>query len=187
MRSTYCQAGFTLLEVAIVTVIATLLLMTIVVLTTSTNDAYDTVREDTEANFSLRRTLNRISDDMRQSSSSMIKIATDPDNNHDSLDLQMPVSQEDSTVNWGAAGTVGWHIHILVEDGWLIRRVTDGAGIPQRTDEVLARSVDNQFDGEKGFSVTEVGGLYQITLRVTARRGERIWRRRETTSVSTRN
>ena len=185
MKGRSLQAGFTLIEMAIVAVISSVILIVIVILTTSTDDAYNMVQQDTDANFSLRQALNRISDDLRQSSSSIISITEGFD--HDSVDLQVPISQDGSTVNWGAAGTVGWHSHILVEDGWLIRRVTDGAGIPQRMDEVLARNVDNQFDAEKGFSVTQVGGLYQIGLRVTARRGERIWRRRETTSVSTRN
>ncbi|KPJ52867.1 MAG: hypothetical protein AMS16_05835 [Planctomycetes bacterium DG_58] len=187
MRPKSRQAGFTLIEVAIVAIISGLLLITVVVLTTSTDEAYDTVRQDTEANFSVREALNRVSDDLRQSSSSIIKITSDPDNNHDIIDLQVPVSQDGSTVNWGAAETVGWHIHILVEDGWLIRRVTDGAGIPQQTDEVLARNVDSQFEGEKGFSVTPIGSIYVITVRVTAERKQRIWRRTETTSVSTRN
>ena len=173
------------MDMLIVAAIASLLLISIVVLTTSTQDAYDTVRADTEANFSLRQALNRVSDDLRQSSSSIISITEGFD--HDSVDLQVPISQDGSTVSWGAAGTVGWHIHILVEDGWLIRRVTDGAGIPQRVDEVLARNVDNQFDGHKGFSVTQFVELYVISVRVTAGRKQRIWRRSETTSVSTRN
>jgi len=185
MKVRSCQAGFTLMEVAIVAVIVGVLLVTIVMLTTRTQEAYTTVREDTEANFSLRQALNRISDDLRQSSSDIIHITTGPD--HDSIDLQVPISQDGSTVNWGAVGTVGWHIRFLVEDGWLIRRVVDSGGIPQRTDEVLARNVDDWFMGAKGFSVAESDGLYQITLRVTAERRQRIWRRSETTSVSTRN
>ncbi len=47
--------------------------------------------------------------------------------------------------------------------------------------------VDGFYDGQKGFSVTEIDGLYTISLRVTANRGQRVWRRTETTSVSTRN
>ncbi|HUW56246.1 MAG TPA: prepilin-type N-terminal cleavage/methylation domain-containing protein [Planctomycetota bacterium] len=187
MKARSRQAGFTLVEVAIVAIISSILLITIIVLTASSNDAYLTVREDTDANFSLRQALNRISDDLRQSSSSIIHITSDPDNNHDIVDLQVPISQDGSTVNWGAEGTIGWHIHIQVEDGWLIRRVTDGVGIPQRMDEVLARDVDNLFDGQKGFGVTEAAGLYTITLRVIAERKQLVWRRTETTSVSTRN
>lgn len=185
MKARPSQAGFTLIEVAIAAALSGIILITIVILTTSTNDAYNTVREDTDANFSLRQALNQVSDDLRQSSSSIIGIT--PGVDHDSIDLQVPISQAGSTVNWGAVGTVGWHIRILVEDGWLIRRVVDGTGIPQRTDEVLARDVDNLFEGEKGFTVTAADGLYQITLRVTAQRKQRTWRRTETTSVSTRN
>lgn len=133
----------------------------------------------------MRQALNRISDDLRQSAASIISITSGV--HHDSLDVQVPISQAGSTVSWGAAGTAGWHIRILVEDGWLIRRITDAGGIPQRTDEVLARHVDDQFEGVKGFSVTEAAGLYTIMVRVTAERKQRVWRRTETTSVSTRN
>ena len=185
MKARPSQAGFTLVEVAIVAVLSGILLITIMILTTSTNDAYNTVREDTEANFSLRQALNQISDDLRQSSSSIISIT--PGVDHDSIDLQVPISQAGSTVNWGAAGTVGWHVRVLVEDGWLIRRVVDGGGIPQRTDEVLARNVDDWLEGEKGFSVVQTDQLYQITVRVVAQRKQRTWRRTETTSVVTRN
>jgi len=185
MKKRPLQAGFTLIELAIVAVIAAVLLLTMVLVTTSTNDAYNTVREDTDANFSLRQALNRISDDLRQSSTSIISVTSGVD--YDSVDLQVPISQVGTTINWGAAGTVGWHIRILVEDGWLIRRVVDAGGIPKRTDEVLARNVDSLFQGQKGFSVTQTSGLYQVSLRVTADRGERTWRRTETTAVLTRN
>ena len=185
MKARSIEAGFTLVELTIVAVIAGVLLLAIVLLTSTTNDAYNTVSEDTNANFSLRQALNRISDDLRQSSSDMITITSGYD--HDSVDLQVPISQEGSTVNWGAAGTVGWHVRILVEDGWLIRRVVDGGGIPQRTDEVLARHMDDWLEGEKGFSVVQTDQLYQITVRVVAQRKQRTWRRTETTSVVTRN
>ena len=155
-------------------------------LTTSTNDAYNTVQEDTDANFSLRQALTRVSDDLRQSSASIIQITSGVDS--DSIDLQMPISQVGTTVNWGAAGTAGWHVRIMVDDNrWLIRRVVDADNISQQTDVVLARDVDTLFQGQKGFSVTPTDGLYQISLRVTAQRGERVWRRTETTSVQTRN
>jgi prepilin-type N-terminal cleavage/methylation domain-containing protein len=179
------QAGFTLIELAIVATIAAVLLLAMMLLTSSTNDAYNTVQEDTEANFSLRQALSRVSDDLRQSSTSIIQITSGVD--YDSVDLQVPISQAGSTITWGAAGTAGWHIRILVENGWLIRRVVDAGGIPKRTDEVLARNVDSLFQGQKGFSVTKTDGPYQITVRVTAERGERTWRRTETTSVLTRN
>ena len=185
MRRGIQDGGFTLIEVAIVGIIVGFLVMSIMVLTGSTQDAYQTVQEDTDANFSLRRALNRISDDLRQSSTSIIQITEGTD--HDSIDLQVPISKVGSTVNWGAAGVVGLHIRILVENGWLIRRVVDADGTPMRTDEVLARNVDDLYMGQKGFSVTESDGLYIISLRVTAKRHQRIWRRTETTSVSTRN
>lgn len=173
------------MELMIVAIIAGVILTTVAALSIRTQEAYTSVREDTDANFSLRRALNRISDDMRQSSSSIIVVT--PGTHHDSVDLQVPLSQAGSTVSWGAAGNVGWHIRILVENGQLIRRVVDGGGTLMRTDEVLANNVDSLFGVVKGFSVTNTDGLYQISLRVTAQQKERIWRRTETTSVSTRN
>jgi prepilin-type N-terminal cleavage/methylation domain-containing protein len=179
------QSGFTLVEVAIVAAIAGILLIGMAMMVRSTNEAYTTVSEDTDANFSLRQALNRISDEMRQSNTSVVQITSGTD--YDSIDLQVPVSYAGSTVSWGAAGTAGWHIRYLVEDGWLIRRIVDGTGTVKQTDQVLARNVDVLFGGQKGFSVTASGGLYQITVRVTAQRGARVWRRMETTSVTTRN
>ena len=143
------------------------------------------VNWDTEANFSLRRALDRMADELRQSASSAITVTTGV--NHDEIDLQVPVSKVGDTVSWGAQGQVGWHVLILVENNVLIRRVVDGGGIPRRVDETLAMNVDDFFDGQKGFSVTQNDGLYVIALRVVARRNERTWRRSETTSVTTRN
>lgn len=185
MNTLHRQLGFTLIEVAIVAAIASILLLGIAMMVRSTNDAYSTVSEDTDANFSLREALNRMSDEMRQSNTTVIQIT--PGTNYDSIDLQMPVSYAGSAVSWGAAGTQGWHLRYLVENGWLIRRVVDGTGTVKQTDQVLARNVDTLFGGQKGFSVTATGGLYQISLRVTAQRGARTWRRTETTSVTTRN
>jgi len=185
MRIRTTQGAFTLIEILIVAAISTVLLFAVIMLTTSTQDAYTTVREDTDANFSLRQALNRVSEDLRQSSTEMIEITDGY--THDSISLQVPISVEGSTVNWGAAKTVGLHINILVEDGFLVRRVVDGLGTPMRTDEILARDVDDMFMGVKGFRVTETDGLYTISIRVTANRGQRVWRRTETTSVSTRN
>jgi len=179
------EGGFTLVEIAIVAALMGVLMLGIMVLTGTTQDAYHTVQQDTDANFSLRQALNRMSDDLRQSSSSIIVITEGSD--HDSIDLQVPISKDGSTVNWGAAGAVGLHIRIFVEDGWLIRRVVDAGGTPMRTDEVLARNVDDLYLGEKGFRVTESDGLYTITVRVTASRQQHTWRRTETTSISTRN
>lgn len=179
------EAGFTLVEIIIVAAIASVLLMVVVALTTSTNDAYNTVREDTEANYSLRQALNRVSDDLRQSSASIIKITSGTD--ADSIDLQVPISETGTAVNYGANGQLGWHIKILVENGWLIRRITDSVGTVKIVDTVLARDVDALHMGQKGFSVVKNVGLYQITLRVTGQRNHRIWRRTETTSIVTRN
>ena len=185
MRSTREQSGFTMVEVLIAAAICVVILVTVMTLTVSTRDAYETVSEDTDANFSLRQALNRISDDLRQSSTSIIEITEGFE--QDRIDVQVPISAEGSTVNWGAAGAVGLHINFVVEDGVLVRRVVDGIGTVMRTDEVLARNVDGLFMGDKGFRVTEEDGLYTISIRVRANRGERVWRRTETTSVSTRN
>ena len=181
------QAGFTLIETAIVGVIAGVMLLTVALLTSSTNDAYKTVQEDTDANFSLRQALTRIGDDLRQSDSAFIVLTLGT--NYDSIDVQMPVSYLNSTVTWGANGTAGWHVKILVDTnyGWLVRRVTDANGIQKVVDQVLASNVDTLNGGVKGFSVTGANGLYTISLRVVAQRGVTVWRRTETTSVQTRN
>jgi len=181
------SAGFTLIETAVVAVIAGVMLLIVVFLTGSTNNAYKTVQEDTDANFGLRQALTRIGDDLRQSNASFIVIT--PGTDYDSIDVQMPVSYLNSTVTWGANGTAGWHVKILVDAnyGWLVRRVTDAAGVPQTVDQVLAANVDTLNGGVKGFSVTGANGLYTISLRVVSQCGVTVWRRTETTSVQTRN
>ena len=181
------QRGFTLVETMIVAALSALLLLGAVMLAKSSNDSYESVQEDTTANFSLRRALTLISDDMRQSNTMKIVVTDNDSTAWDRLDLQVPVSYAASAITWGAAGTADWHERILVEDGWLIRRVVDATGTPQRTDEVLARDVDGFLNGEKGFAVTTADGLYCISLRVTLKRGTRVWRRTETTSVQVRN
>ena len=179
------EGGFTLLELLIAAVIASVILMSVVSLIIRTGDAYKTIQQDTGANFSLRQTLNEVSDLVRQSSTSMVVITNGT--HHDSIDLQVPVSQAASTVQWGARGQAGWHAIVLVEEGTLLIRFVNGGGVKQTTDRTLAHNVDNLFEGEKGFSIAENDGLYVISVRVTAQQKGRTWRRSETTSVSVRN
>lgn len=179
------QRGFTLIEMAFVAILVSLITLGVIMFTQSTNDANNSVQEAANVNFSLRRALTLISDDLRQSNATKIVVTEGAE--WDRIDFQVPVAYVGSTVTWGAMDTADWHVRILVEDGWLVRRVVDATGTPMRTDEVLAREVDGLFDGQKGFSVTAGEGLYQISLRVTGERGTREWRRTETTSVQVRN
>ena len=180
------NAGFKLVEVIIVLAIASVLLLAVTVITQRTNEAYVTVQEDTDANFSLRMALAVVSDDIRQSNASHVVITAGT--NFDCVDIQVPVTYASSTVTWGAAGTSGWHIRYLVDSSNnLIRRVVNATGVQQQVDKVLARNVDAALSGVAGFDVTLVSGLYQITVRVVATRGTTVWRRTESTCVNTRN
>ncbi len=185
MQSTSHNSGFSLLEMVIALAIFSLLMIGIITMTMSTEEAYVTIREDTEANYSLRQALTRISNDLRQSSTSIVVIT--PGAAHDKVEFQLPISQTGSTITWGAEGQPGWRVLIFVEEGMLIRRVVDAEGMKMRMDTILARDVDDLFEGEKGFSITTTFGLCQIALRVTAERKGRTWRRSETTSVAPRN
>ncbi len=180
------NSGFKLVEVIIVLAIASVILLAVTVIVQRTNEAYVTVQEDTDANFSLRQALALVSDDMRQSNPAHIIITQGT--NFDCVDIQVPVSYASSTVTWGAAATSGYHILYLVDtSNNLVRRIVDGSGVQKQVDKVLARNVDAAYSGAAGFDVSLVSGLYQVTVRVVAMRGSTVWRRTETTCVNTRN
>ncbi len=93
-------------------------------------------------------------------------------------------------MTWGAAGTAGWHVKYFVDGdcNQLVRRVTDGAGLPRQVDQVLARNVDASYGGVGGFTVvTDNCGTYQVSLRVLVRSDQTVWRRSESTTVHVRN
>ena len=162
------------------------MLMAVMVFTRSTQNAYESVSQDTELTFNTRRAVERIADDLRRSDADHVTVDhTNPD--YDSVELQVPLLMKAGTVEWGAEREVGWKIQYLVEDGNLIRRVVDASGVRMRMDEVLAVRVDSLWDGKKGFSITENGDLLTLTVRVVSRDSGRRWWRQITTAVSLRN
>lgn len=180
------QNGFTLIEVAIVVTILGVVLLAAVMLARGTQGAYESLSQDTELNFYLRRALEKMTDELRRCTLAQITIENS-DPGADAVEFSLPLGVSTDTVIWGAEGQPGWRVRFLVEDGVLVRRVVDGTGTIRTMDQVLATGVDGLRDGRKGFSVAGSDSLFTLSLRLVTRDHGRQWRREISTAVSLRN
>lgn len=178
--------GMTLLELIVALMIAIVVIAGVLRLSTGAQQAFDTVSQDVEANYDLRRAGERVADQLRQSAVSHITVETvDPD--ADTVTFQIPVGKIGENVVWGAEGHSGWYLQFRVTDGDLVRRVLDESMNVAAMDEVLVRGLDVNIGGRKGFTVTLDGTLVTIEIRVPVNSGGETWRKEIRTSVTVRN
>jgi len=178
--------GFTLIEVAIVLTILSVIVVVATMLTRATDKAYHTTTESANAGFFLRRALEGITEEVRRSDSDHLTI-DHSDDAYDFLEVQMPLTVKEGSVSWGASSHIGWKVRFLVEDGVLIRRVVNSGGIIMEMDQVLASNIDDDWTDGKGFAVSQNGSLITMTVRVVQEDAGGEWSRQLTTAVSLRN
>lgn len=186
MIPTSIQRGFTLIEVAIVLVIASLFIVAAMVFTRATDESYRTTAQSADITFNTRRALETLSNELRHTDLTHLTITT-TNPLFDLVEVQLPLKVTAGTVVWGADGTSGWKVRYLVENGALIRRVVTATGTIAQMDRVLADGVDPSAAEGKCFSVSRTGSLLTISVRVVGQRDGRSWARQLTTAVSLRN
>lgn len=180
------RAGVTLLEVMIAMVVATIIMFTVLQLSRSTQRSWDTVRNDTNANFDLRRAAERIADELRQSAPAQIVVAH-PTIDADTVTFKVPVGKALDVVLWGAEGNSGWSVQYVVENGQLIRRVLNALAVNAGMDQVLVNHMDNNLGGQQGFWVNLNGTMADIGVRAVVQSNGATWRKAAATSVLFRN
>jgi prepilin-type N-terminal cleavage/methylation domain-containing protein len=162
-------AGFTLLEVMMAMFISAILMVILGNILMSSTRSVDAVVVDSVSDQEIRRSLDRLTDELRTSSSTALTINA-TGTNHDALALQTPSSFTGS-VTWGAVDNGGtwhanWTVRYEVVGGQLVRRVFDLNGIQDGADVLLARGIDNLRAGVKGFRASAVGSVVNVGLRV---------------------
>ena len=186
MRHIPTRRGFTLIEVAIVLVIASIIILAAMVFTRATDNAWRTASDSAAITFNTRRALETVASELRRTDLSHVTINTS-NPLYDFVEFQLPLSVSQSTVTWGANGTADWKVRYLVENGALIRRVVSAGGTIVQMDQVLADGVDTSLAQGKAFSATRVATLVTLAVRVAAVTNGRTWSRQLTTAVSLRN
>lgn len=181
-----CTLGMTLLELMIALAIAMILVGVVLKLVGSTQQAWDTVSNNADANFDLRRAAERVADELRQSSTTHIIVA-DTSVDADTVTFQVPVSKAMDVVLWGAEGNSGWFLQFVVQEGKLIRRIYDDTMTIAAMDQVLVNHIDSNLGGEKGFRVVVDSGMVDIVVRAAVQSGSETWRKDARTSVLLRN
>ena len=179
-------SGMTLLELMIALAIAMILVGVVLRMVGSTQQAWDTVSNNADANFDLRRAAERVADELRQSSTAHI-VVEDTSVDADTVTFQVPVAKAQDVVLWGAEGNSGWFLQFVVQDGKLIRRIYDGSMTIAAMDQVLVNHIDSNLGSEKGFHVTVDGGMVDIVVRAAVQSGSETWRKEARTSVLVRN
>lgn len=180
------SSGMTILEVMIALVIAMLVLGAVLKLAGSTQQAWDTVSRDANANFDLRRAAEQVADELRQSSANHIQVE-DTSVDADTVTFQVPVGKAQDVILWGAEGNSGWFAQFVVEDGQLLRRVRDDSMAVAGMDRVLVTHLDANLGGQKGFWVTVDDEMVNIGVRAAVQSGGETWRKEARTSVLVRN
>ena len=179
------SSGVTLLEMMIALAIAFIVLAAVLTLSRLTQKAWNTVENDCSANFDLRRAAERIADELRQSTTTMI-VVDHSGTDADMVTFMVPISDVAGVISWGADGNAGWSIRYVVENGQLIRRNLTG-GMVSAGDQVLATNVDAALAGVKGFSVNVNTGMADIYVRAVVQSNGETWRKTANTSVLFRN
>ena len=179
-------SGMTLLEVMIALAVGMVVVGVTLKMLCSTQQAWDTVSKDATANFDLRRALERVADELRQSSAEHITI-DHSGVDADTVTFQVPVSKAHDVVLWGAEGNSGWFLQFVVEDGQLLRRVCNESMNIAGMDLVLVTNIDAQLGGEKGFWVNLDDAMVNIGVRVAVQGSGETWRKEARTSVLVRN
>jgi Tfp pilus assembly protein PilW len=180
------ERGFTLLEVAMASVITVLVLVAVLLFADTGRAHADAVQREADSARALRSAAERIGRDVRQAGASQLTVATLPDENH-SVTLQHPVSMAAGALSWGVderglGVQPGWFVRYTVESAatgavgtgsgrTLVRLVPDDAMQIQRR-EVLVRGLRAGTAEPAGFRIEPVGVMWRIELSTVAPPGK---------------
>ncbi len=180
-------SGFTVVELAVVlTVTGTVLMMVTGILVTA-GRGYNQVSTDAHGHDSLRRTLERVSADIRRSAQDRIAV-DESQADWDAITLQLPVRYTGTTTLWGDGDrTMNFIFYYVDEDRDLVRVRLDRYLQFTGQREILAQDVDRARDGRKGFSAVRNGDTVTISLRVLVEGDGNPWPRELVTAATVRN
>ncbi len=129
----------------------------------STSLRANEVRENTVRSFGV------LKNELRQANPDTLTI-DDLDPSGDIVEIEVPLRQDGADIVWGANGQDGFRWRFLLAaqpnttDMQYVRRLIDDGGAAVGEDQVLARNV--MVDGGKGVTVTRVGSVLNVSLRL---------------------
>lgn len=163
------EAGFSLVETAIVVGLTGVVALTLGNVMLGTTNSVDYLMQDTLGVEEMQDTVNQIKEELRDSLGSSIIVGTGTYS--DILDLQEGRAILGTTgMTYGAEGEdgiwrTGCRIRYYVSGTDLVRVLTPISGGPLPT-QTVAQDLDIGTAGVKGFKVVKNGNLYVISLAI---------------------
>ncbi|MBL4770544.1 MAG: prepilin-type N-terminal cleavage/methylation domain-containing protein [Planctomycetes bacterium] len=192
-------AGFTLIEVILSVSIFGVIGMGLTQGIHIAESTHESVSSQTGYNRDMRDSVSLLRDEFKTCQGSSIDVVPTDDGNHQ-LVFQVPVDSGIGT-GWGAYdrklgstsaewNRVGWKICYVVRENnqgvsCLVRQIIDGGGDLQREIEIVSNVLANGQAEGPGFSVTETGDVWEVSI--TTKAGDGHAARTETFQIQTRN
>lgn len=175
------QGAFTLVELSIALTLFTVLGYGLSLAMQSGGNASSTVSQMTAENGGIRELRGKLAGELEVAQEADITIAPLADGNHQ-LSFMVPID-DSGTQDWGVYDTslgldaasqnrVDWRFQYTVEvrplggggvDRTLVRQIIDDTGAVQR-EEVMVSGLRSGTDVPPGFSVTQAGDLWEVTV-----------------------
>ena len=163
------RRGLTILEIIVATAVMTVLMTVLGNILVCSTRSVDAIVVDSVSDQEIKRGLSRLINELETSASTVVAI--DSSNiNFDQVTFQTPGTYN-GAISWGATdAAAAWHslwtVRYRVSGNQLVRRVINSSGNQVGADEMLVRKLDDLSGAVKGFGVTRVGQLVNITIRV---------------------
>ena len=182
------RLGLTLVEVAIGAALVAVIAVALGQILMATDNSIDYMTRGAATDQEIKRSMNRIADDLQLSASSAIRVTTGT--YFDQLNSQRP--NPNGNGQSGAPDITGvwqqnWQTWYQVVGTDLVRRILDSSGNIAAS-ETLVRNLDDTGTSGKGFEVSVNGPVVGLTLRLQSpRRDGAVIARELTTSVFLKN
>ena len=185
------QRGWTMIEISIVMVLTAVMSLAVFGILETSEKGARTVSSEGEALTQLRRAANLVTQDIKQTTTSRLVIASLPDGNH-TVTLQEPLSITAGVITWGVKEKeLGSTAAARTKPGWFLRYTVVDAPMPSGPPEkrlvrqaldtsmkvqkawILARNILPGTSTPAGFQLTQSGSMWkaQITTRATTGAG----------------
>lgn len=175
------RSAFTLVELSIALTLFTVLGYGLSLAMQSGGSASSTVSRMTAENGDLRELRNRLAGELEFARDGDIAVTVLADGNHQ-LNFMVPID-DGAGPDWGVYDTslgldtasqnrVDWRFQYTVQvrplgggalDRTLVRQIIDDTGVVQR-EEVLVGGLRSGTDNPPGFSITQAGDLWEVTV-----------------------
>lgn len=191
-RASHGERGWTMIEISIVMVMTAVMSLAVFGIMETSEKGARTVWKEGEALAQLRKAANLLTQDIKQTTTSRLVIATLPDGNH-TVTLQKPLSITAGVITWGVKEKeLGSTAATRTKPGWFLRYTVVDVPMPSGPPEkrlmkqaldasmkvqkewILARNIQPGTSTPAGFQLTQSGSMWKARITTLASTGANI-------------